>query len=248
MIRGYTCTCVGAVVILQYPLLSNNLHITLLSTFSHTLTHTHTHTHTHSGLYQNPVSHVCEPCDTQCLGGCTNGMVRLLADQSPSPSSPPSPSTHPHCHHILTHILQYITSHVWNELLTLSYSHHYTHSLPHPCTPSQGPEHCNQCRNYYIEEVLGAGSAVRVCVETCSQGTYLNTTSRQCIPCHEACLGGCAGPLPFVNRTFGCLECDRVELDREGRQVSLGEMILNTQELDHSLFLPPSLPPSLFFF
>ena len=124
-------------------------------------------------------------------------------------------------------------------LFTLPHPYHYTHSLPHPCTPSQGPEHCNQCRNYYIEEVLGAGSTARVCVETCPQGTYLNTTSRQCIPCHEACLGGCTGPLPFVNRTFGCLECDRVELDREGRQVGLGEMMLK-----YWITLLSSLPPS----
>ena len=60
-------------------------------------------------------------------------------------------------------------------------------------------------------------------MEVCPQGTYLNTTSRQCVPCHEACQGGCAGPLPYVNRTFGCLECDRVQLDREGRQVRVGE-------------------------
>ena len=97
-----------------------------------------------------------------------------------------------------------------------------THLHLYLCTPSQGPEHCNQCRNYYLEEMLGAGSEARVCVEVCPQGTYLNTTSRQCVPCHEACQGGCAGPLPYVNRTFGCLECDRVQLDREGRQVRVG--------------------------
>ena len=30
------------------------------------------------------------------------------------------------------------------------------------------------------------------------------------------------GPLPYVNRTHGCLECDHVQLDREGRQVREG--------------------------
>ena len=106
----------------------------------------------------------------------------------------------------------------------VSYSHFpiFTPTHLHTCTPSQGPEHCNQCRNYYLEEMLEAGSAARVCVEVCPQGTYLNSTLRQCVPCHEACRGGCAGPLPYVNRTFGCLECERVQLDTEGRQVRKG--------------------------
>ena len=40
--------------------------------------HTNTRTHTpNSGLYQNPISSVCELCDLQCVGGCTNGTVRL---------------------------------------------------------------------------------------------------------------------------------------------------------------------------
>ena len=35
-------------------------------------------THTpHSGLYQNPDSRVCEPCDAQCVEGCSAGTVRL---------------------------------------------------------------------------------------------------------------------------------------------------------------------------
>ena len=90
-----------------------------------------------------------------------------------------------------------------------------------PHTPSQGPEHCNTCRNYYIEEILVAGSLVRMCVEGCPLGTYLNI-SNQCVPCHSGCRKdvGCAGPLPYVNRTHGCLECDRVQLDMEGNQVS----------------------------
>ena len=126
-----------------------------------------------------------------------------------------TPSPLPHPHHI--HIPVYNCTMGMNQ--QLSHPHHYT---PSPLTPSQGPEYCNQCRNYYLEEMLGAGSAARVCVEVCPQGTYLNSTSRQCVPCHEACQGGCAGPLPYVNRTHGCLECDRVQLDREGRQVRVG--------------------------
>ena len=91
----------------------------------------------------------------------------------------------------------------------------------HTFNPSQGPEHCNECRNYYIEEVLEEGSLVKLCMEACPLGTYLNISSRQCVPCHRGCRNGtgCAGPLPYVNRTRGCLECDHVQLDREGRQV-----------------------------
>ena len=204
----------------------------------HTLTHHHTLTCSHILQY---IAHANVLCFSLALlpplHHCT-----LFHPLTTAHSSTPSPlhPIHPHCY-----------------TLTLLIPSH-----PHPCTPSQGPEHCNQCRNYYIEEILGAGSVSRVCVETCPQGTYLNTTSRQCIPCHEACQGMCAGPLPYVNRTFGCLECGRVELDREGRQVGLGEMILNTTlisrkstVLDHSPILPllsplpssspPSSPPFL---
>ena len=140
---------------------------------------------------------------------------------SHSHSYTPSPSSHPH-----RPVYNCTVVIVWTKLQspnhTHAHPHHYTLSPLSSLTPSQGPEHCNQCRNYYLEEMLGAGSAARVCVEVCSQGTYLNRTSRQCIPCHEACQGGCAGPLPYVNRTHGCLECDRVQLDRDGRQVREG--------------------------
>ena len=69
--------------------------------------------------------------------------------------------------------------------------------------------------------MLGVRSLVRVCVEVCPLGTYLNTSTHQCVPCYSGCQNGtgCAGPLPYVNRTHGCLECDHVQLDREGRQV-----------------------------
>ena len=62
---------------------------------------------------------------------------------------------------------------------------------------------------------------MRVCVEACPLGTYLNTSLRLCVPCHDGCQmqTGCAGPLPYVNTTDGCLACDRVQLDREGNQV-----------------------------
>ena len=94
-------------------------------------------------------------------------------------------------------------------LPTLSFC---SHPLLHP----QGPEYCNECRNYYVEEILGVGSLVKLCVEACPLGTYLNISSRQCVYCHRGCRNGtgCAG-----NRTHGCLECDHVQLDREGRQV-----------------------------
>ena len=53
--------------ILNYPLTQHySLFLLLFFPYTHT---------PHSGLYQNPVSSVCEPCDIQCLGGCTNGTV-----------------------------------------------------------------------------------------------------------------------------------------------------------------------------
>ena len=83
----------------------------------------------------------------------------------------------------------------------------------------QGPEHCNFCRNYFIE-VREGSDTVRRCVGECPLGTYLIPSSGQCAPCYEACRAGCAGPLPYVNNTHGCMECDRVRLNREGGQVS----------------------------
>ena len=110
--------------------------------------------------------------------------------------------------------------------------HPITSSHPPLLNPSQGPEHCNTCRNYYIEEMMGAGSLVKVCVEACPLGTYLNTSSSECVPCDIGCQKdvGCAGPLPYVNKTHGCLECDRVKLDMEGNQVS---------ECVHAASIPP---------
>ena len=118
-----------------------------------------------------------------------------------------------------SHLLTLSLSH----LLTLSPFHSLTlslsHPIPHTLSPSQGPEHCNACRNYFIE-VREGSDTVRRCVGECPLGTYLIPSSRQCASCHEACRAGCAGPLPSVNNTHGCLECDRVRLNREGRQVS----------------------------
>ena len=114
------------------------------------------------------------------------------------------------------------------------YSRSHSHHPPSTCTSShthlqssQGPEHCNMCRNYYVEEMIGEGPLMRVCVEACPLGTFLNTSSHQCVPCHSACQNGtgCAGPLPYVNRTHGCLECDRVQLDRQGRQVGTSDRL-----------------------
>ena len=91
--------------------------------------------------------------------------------------------------------------------------------LSHSLSLSQGPEHCNSCRNYFIE-VREGSATVRRCVGECPLGTYLIPSSGQCAPCYEACRAGCAGPLPYVNNTHGCMECDRVRLNREGGQVS----------------------------
>ena len=177
-----------------------------------------------------PPPHHCTPLPLHLLTTAHSSTPSPLHTSIPSTlhpltTIPPHHYTPSPLHPLTTTPPHHYTPYILTATHTYTLSNFYlTPSLPHPCTPSQGPEHCIQCRNYYIEEILEVGSAARVCVETCPQGTYLNTTSRQCIPCHEACLGGCAGPLPYVNRTFGCLECDRVELDREGRQVGLGEM------------------------
>ena len=102
-----------------------------------------THTHPHSGLYQNPVSRVCEPCDTQCLRGCTGGTVRLLTDHSPSPS--PSPHNH---HHTLT-IVTPSHHHTLTTTTCLPSSHphhHHTLTIITP-SPSPHPYHCNELDN-----------------------------------------------------------------------------------------------------
>lgn len=83
------------------------------------------------------------------------------------------------------------------------------------CTNGVGPENCVDCRNFFINLTNG-----RLCVEECPLGTYEIPSTRECAPCFEACVGGCAGPLPYVNTSHGCLECSRVELDRNNQQVA----------------------------
>ena len=78
----------------------------------------------------------------------------------------------------------------------------------------QGPENCVDCRNNFINLSNG-----RLCVEECPLGTYEIPSTRECAPCFEACVGGCTGPLPYVNISHGCLDCSRVDLDRNGQQV-----------------------------
>ena len=59
------------------------------------------------------------------------------------------------------------------------------------------------------------------CVSECSVGTYLSNETIECVPCFEGCntATGCAGPLPFLDKENGCLDCDRVVLNRDGAQV-----------------------------
>jgi len=78
-------------------------------------------------------------------------------------------------------------------------------------------------------------------VGECPLGTYLIPSSGQCAPCYEACRAGCAGPLPYVNNTHGCLECDRVRLNREGGQVSLHTPGMGQTRLLHCTLTPLSL-------
>jgi len=106
---------------------------------------------------------------------------------------------------------------------------------------SQGPENCNLCRNYYIE-VREGSDTVRRCVGECPLGTYLIPSSGQCAPCYEACRAGCAGPLPYVNNTHGCMECDRVRLNREGGQVSHHIPVMGQTRLLHCTMSPISPP------
>ena len=78
---------------------------------------------------------------------------------------------------------------------------------------------------------------MRVCVEACPFGTFLNTSSHQCVPCHDGCRKdmGCAGPLPYVNTTDGCLACDRVQLDGEGNQVRNNPVLGNGRKVTNGM-------------
>nr|BAA81724.2 protein tyrosine kinase [Ephydatia fluviatilis] len=80
------------------------------------------------------------------------------------------------------------------------------------CVNGTDPYHCIRCRNYTLVTQTGP-----LCVASCPLGTYTNGT--MCIPCFQGCTGGCAGPLPYVNLTNGCLGCSYVHLDQLGQQV-----------------------------
>lgn len=60
-------------------------------------------------------------------------------------------------------------------------------------------------------------------METCPLGTYLVANLSECVPCHEHCSAevGCAGPLPYLDRENGCIDCTLVQLTRSGSQVFL---------------------------
>ena len=79
---------------------------------------------------------------------------------------------------------------------------------------TQGPGNCIRCRNYTL--VTQSGS---LCVASCPLGTYANGT--MCTPCYQGCTAGCAGPLPYVNLTNGCLKCSYVQLNQQGQQVGM---------------------------
>eukprot|EP00731_Ephydatia_muelleri_P019538 Em0012g363a len=78
------------------------------------------------------------------------------------------------------------------------------------CVNGTGPDHCIRCRNYTL--------VTQLCVASCPLGTYANGT--MCTPCYHGCTAGCAGPLPYVNLTNGCLKCSYVQLNQQGQQVS----------------------------
>ena len=42
----------------------------------------------------------------------------------------------------------------------------------------------------------------------------------ECGPCFEECGSqGCAGPLPYVNSSAGCISCNTIIVNRQGEQV-----------------------------
>ena len=83
----------------------------------------------------------------------------------------------------------------------------------------QGPEHCVRCRSLFLRTQTSSGIT---CLDSCPVGTYLVPESSECVPCHEHCNveTGCAGPLPYLNRENGCIDCSLVQLRRSGEQVS----------------------------
>ena len=85
---------------------------------------------------------------------------------------------------------------------------------------TQGPQNCNACRSLFIRTNTSEGQS-RFCVSECPVGTYLSSGTRECVPCHDGCTpaSGCVGPQPYLNLSNGCLDCDRVVLNRNGTQV-----------------------------
>ncbi len=61
-----------------------------------------------------------------------------------------------------------------------------------------------------------------ICLSSCPVGTHLRNGTLECVPCHEGCdpAAGCVGSLPYLDLGNGCLDCDRVILNRNGTQVS----------------------------
>eukprot|EP00731_Ephydatia_muelleri_P019330 Em0012g155a len=81
------------------------------------------------------------------------------------------------------------------------------------CVNGKGPDHCVSCRHFSIVTQYG-----QLCVASCPLGTYANGT--MCTPCYHGCTAGCAGPLPYVNLTNGCLGCSHVQFCADGKQLS----------------------------
>ena len=82
---------------------------------------------------------------------------------------------------------------------------------------------CHACRTYFVR--VGMERAHHnVCVDVCPAGTYLDRNSSECTPCFAHCSAevGCVGPVPYVDRANGCLDCSLVQLDRNGSQVKDG--------------------------
>ncbi|KAL5488663.1 hypothetical protein EMCRGX_G017639 [Ephydatia muelleri] len=82
----------------------------------------------------------------------------------------------------------------------------------------------------------------QLCVASCPLGTYANGT--MCTPCYHGCTAGCAGPLPYVNLTNGCLGCSHVQFSADGKQLScLSSCPANTYS--RRVSSPQPLPPGL---
>lgn len=86
------------------------------------------------------------------------------------------------------------------------------------------------CRTYFVE-IRTENTIPYLCVDSCPVGTYLpGINSTECVPCHEHCNDeeGCAGPLPYLDRNNGCIECSLVQLTQSGAQVKMSLYILRS--------------------